>query len=95
MGKIKICIIGAGNISNTRHIPAILQNEDMQIVGIISDEKKKIVRTVKNHPCLKNCHMLVINQTENVGDSCIIANGSKEMLMRSLLEHRLSSIIQW
>ncbi|MCI9402004.1 MAG: Gfo/Idh/MocA family oxidoreductase [Lachnospiraceae bacterium] len=68
MGKIKICIIGAGNISNTRHIPAILQNEDMQIVGIISDEKKKIVRTVKNHPCLKNCHMLVINQTENVGE---------------------------
>ena len=47
MGKIRVCIIGAGNISNTRHIPAILQNNDMQITGIVSDEKKKIKRTIK------------------------------------------------
>lgn len=68
MEKIRICIIGAGNISNTRHIPAILQNDDMQIVGIISDEKKKIVRTIKNYPCLKKIHMFVIDQMESISE---------------------------
>ena len=66
MGKIRVCIIGAGNISNTRHIPAILQNNDMQITGIVSDEKKKIKRTIKNHRCLENCHTLTIEHTDDI-----------------------------
>ncbi len=66
MNKLRICIIGAGNISNTRHIPSILKNNELQIVGIISDEKKKIKRTLKKHTCLKNCNILVINQSDSV-----------------------------
>lgn len=74
INKIGICIIGGGNISNTRHIPAILKNDDMQIVGIISDEKKKVERTIKKYPILKNCNTLVINQstkTESQLEKCL------------------------
>ncbi len=38
----------------------------MQIVGIISDEKKKVKRTLKNHPCLENCHKLIIEHTDDI-----------------------------
>lgn len=68
MDKIRICIIGAGNISNTRHIPAILKNNELQIVGIISDEKNKIKRTLKSHSHLKSCNILVINQKESISN---------------------------
>lgn len=45
MKNIKVCIIGCGNISNTRHIPSVLKNGNMDIVGIVSNDKKKIERT--------------------------------------------------
>jgi len=35
MEKLKIAIVGAGNISNSRHIPAVLKNRNLQIVGIV------------------------------------------------------------
>lgn len=66
MDKIKVCIIGAGNISNTRHIPAILKNDAMHIVGVLSDEQKKIDRTLKNHPVLKGCKTLKIDLQRNI-----------------------------
>ena len=47
--KIRICIIGCGNISNTRHIPAILKNPNMEIIGAISDNRNNIENTVKVH----------------------------------------------
>lgn len=40
----KICIVGAGNISNTRHIPGILKNK-LNLYGVISNSKDKIDRT--------------------------------------------------
>lgn len=44
MNPIKVVIIGAGNISNTRHIPSLLlQKELFEIVGIISDERRLFV----------------------------------------------------
>ena len=46
---IKICIIGCGNISNTRHIPALKKNPKAEIVGLISAEIDKIQRTIKKH----------------------------------------------
>ncbi len=44
--KINVCIIGAGNISNTRHIPSLKRlKSKVNIVGIISDKEKNIKRT--------------------------------------------------
>lgn len=52
---IRVCIIGAGNISNTRHIPAIIKNkEEFEIIGVVSDERKKIERTQKKYKFIKN-----------------------------------------
>lgn len=78
MEKIRVCIIGAGNISNTRHIPAILKNKNFQIVGIISDEKNKIKRTLENHHSLKNCNTFFINQTDHIVDQLKNCNWFKE-----------------
>lgn len=66
MEKIRICIIGAGNISNTRHIPALKKNNKVEIVGIISDEKKKIIRTTEKHKFLKNKSQLLIDKTKDI-----------------------------
>ena len=64
MDKIKVCIIGAGNISNTRHIPSLLKNKDFEIVGMISDEQKKIDRTSHNYQFIPN--KLLIDSSRNI-----------------------------
>lgn len=65
MDRIRVCIIGAGNISNTRHIPALLKNPKAEIAGVISDEQKKITRTFENHKFLEGKKCLLL---ENTGD---------------------------
>lgn len=50
MSKIKVCVIGAGNITNTRHIPALQKTGEFEIVGVVSDEQKKLDRTRTQHP---------------------------------------------
>lgn len=62
MKKINVCIIGAGNISNTRHIPALKKLKNVNIVGVISDSEKKIKRTLKN---LKTSNTLIIKNPKN------------------------------
>lgn len=63
MDKIKICVIGAGNISNTRHIPSLLLNKSQfEIVGVISDQKKKIVRTLNKYKDIKNSYIVNIKK---------------------------------
>jgi len=48
--KIKICIVGAGNISNTRHIPALKKVLEAEIIGVISNRAERAQKTAdKNH----------------------------------------------
>ena len=49
MQKINVCIIGAGNISNTRHIPALKKNKNVNIAGVVSNKQKNI--DIKNKLC--------------------------------------------
>lgn len=63
MNNLKVCIIGAGNISNTRHIPAILKNGKINIVGVISNDKKKIERTTNKY---KISNSLLIDPNKDV-----------------------------
>ena len=58
MGQHKVCVIGAGNITNTRHIPALKKQKGVEIIGVISDLQDKITRTQKNYPFLKNTFLL-------------------------------------
>lgn len=60
--KMKICIVGGGNISNTRHIPALKKLRNVEIVGVLSDNQKSIDRTIKKHK-IKN--FLLINDPKN------------------------------
>lgn len=58
----RICIIGAGNISNTRHIPSVLRLKDIEITGIISDDERKIERTKEKYQFINNALLLNKNQ---------------------------------
>jgi len=46
---VKICIVGGGNISNTRHIPALKKVKRAQIVGVISNRGDRAKRTADQH----------------------------------------------
>ena len=60
--KIKVCIIGGGNISNTRHIPALRKIKNVEIVGVISSNVKKLDLTCKKH---KISNKLLVNDPKN------------------------------
>lgn len=59
---IKVCVIGGGNITNTRHIPALKKLKNVQIVGVISDIQGKIDVTCKKNG-IKNG--LLVNDPKN------------------------------
>lgn len=54
MKKYKVCIIGAGNISNTRHIPALKAIGSANIVGVIGISEKNVLRTKQKHSISNN-----------------------------------------
>ena len=60
--KIKICIIGAGNISNTRHIPALKKLKNAEIFGVMSNREKSMQATKDKH---KIPNGIVIDNPEN------------------------------
>lgn len=60
--NINVCIIGGGNISNTRHIPALKKLKNVNIVGVISDVKGKLDSTCKKNN-IKNG--LLVNDPKN------------------------------
>lgn len=62
MRKIKVCIIGAGNISNTRHIPALRKIPNVEIYGVISNNQANIDKTCENH---RIPNQLLVNNPEN------------------------------
>ena len=66
MSYKKICIIGAGNISNTRHIPSLEKIKECKICGIISDERKKIDRTYLRHKYLRDKPFLLIDTDKDI-----------------------------
>src|SRR5690606_27271821 len=49
MSKTRIAIIGAGNISNTRHIPALKKISEASITGVLSNKLSKAKSTAEKH----------------------------------------------
>jgi len=49
MKQVTICIIGAGNISNTRHIPALRKVDSAEIIGVLSNKLERAESTAKKH----------------------------------------------
>jgi len=49
MQKIRVAIIGAGNISNTRHIPALKKLKNVEITGVVGVKPRNIERTVNKY----------------------------------------------
>ena len=63
MGKIKLCVIGAGNITNTRHIPAIKKNKNLvELIGVIGNREEKVNKTAKDNN-IQN--VFVLSKDEN------------------------------
>lgn len=61
---MKIAIIGAGNISNTRHIPALKKQRDVEIYGVIGVRQKNVDATAQRHTIP---HSLLLKQTDIIG----------------------------
>ena len=59
---MRIGIIGGGNISNTRHIPALRKIKNVNIVGVIGISQERVSRTCKENN-IKNG--LVVNDPKN------------------------------
>ena len=59
---INVCIIGGGNISNTRHIPALKKIKNVNILGVIGASEGKVARTCRQH---KIPNGLVVNDPKN------------------------------
>lgn len=58
MGVLKVCVIGAGNITNSRHIPALKKNKDViELFGVIGNNKEKVNNTSQKHK-IKNTFVL-------------------------------------
>lgn len=64
--KTRICIIGCGNISNSRHIPAINTISEAEIVGLISDNSERISKTIDQHKKLKGVNTLHLDVNKDV-----------------------------
>lgn len=62
MKEINVCIIGGGNISNTRHIPALRKIKNVNIIGVIGSDQNKIDSTCKTH---KIQNGLLVNDPKN------------------------------
>lgn len=62
MKTIKVCIIGGGNISNTRHIPALRKLKNVEIVGVIGSNEKHVKRTCDEK---KISNSLIVNDPKN------------------------------
>jgi len=45
MNKVQVAIIGGGNISNTRHIPALKKIDESEIVGVLSNRLDRAQQT--------------------------------------------------
>jgi scyllo-inositol 2-dehydrogenase (NADP+) len=69
MKKIKVAIIGAGNISNTRHIPALKKIKNVEIVGAVGVKERNIERTIKKYK-LKNTLLISNGDFYNAMKNC-------------------------
>ena len=49
MNKSKVAIVGGGNISNTRHIPALKKLENVEIFGVLSNNEERAKKTAETH----------------------------------------------
>ncbi|MEO6000464.1 MAG: Gfo/Idh/MocA family oxidoreductase [Chitinophagaceae bacterium] len=90
----KVCIVGGGNISNTRHIPALKKTGRADVVGVIGISEKHILRTLENNNKIKNsCVFEDIDQLSKLGwlnevDSVVIGTPPRDhfKMARTCLE---------
>lgn len=66
MKIVKVCVIGCGNISNSRHIPALKKNKSVELVGVLSDSNEKIQRTITRHAFVSSLNQLVIDLESDI-----------------------------
>lgn len=64
VNKVKLCIVGAGNISNTRHIPALKKVPEAEIIGVLSNKLLRAKMTANKHG-IKNFDV-VSNEVEEI-----------------------------
>lgn len=59
---VNVCIIGGGNISNTRHIPSLKKIKNVKIVGVMGADIKCVEKTCKKNGIINS---IVVNDPKN------------------------------
>lgn len=65
---VKFVIVGAGNISNTRHIPALKKIKNAEIFGVISNKIERARKTAKKH------NIPHVSQIKESSDGLVVVN---------------------
>ncbi len=62
--KIKVAVIGVGEIGTKAHIPAYLRNKNVELVGLVDADEKKLQRTSKKFK-IKNSFLSIDDLLKN------------------------------
>jgi len=65
MNSVKIAIVGAGNISNTRHIPALKKVKQAEIIGVLSNKLDRARKTAERNN-IENYTQISNSYEENI-----------------------------
>lgn len=85
--KIKVAVIGTGEIGTKAHIPSYLRNANVEIVAIVDGDDKKLKKASKKFK-IKNCYLstddLFKNQTVDAVSVCTPPGTHTEIVTNAL-----------
>ena len=84
--KVKVAVIGAGEIGTKAHIPAYLKNPNVELVGLVDADEKKLQKASKKYR-LKNCYtsfdQLINNTAVDAISVCTPPTSHAEIVLKA------------
>lgn len=91
MSNIKVCVVGGGNITLNRHIPALLK-ENINIVGAIGKDKNNLDLIQKKYN-VKN--IIIIDENLDIEQQIKDSKCLLTILTPLYADYLLTNIIKW
>lgn len=85
---MKLILIGSGKIASDSHIPAILKNKDIDLVGIYDKSKSNALKVIKKYnlkrQIIKNSLDEMFGMDSDVVDICTPPNTHKNLILSAI-----------